>query len=232
TSWHVDLPFGTTMWRAPGVMANTFVLESFMDELAHQAGKDPVEFRIAHLPDDAKGKRQKAVVRRAAEMAGWGTHTLPPGHALGIATSGELSTVVAQVAEVSIEKGRQGDYIKVHRITCAMDAGMIINPDQVKAQVEGGILMGMSASMFEKVEIRDSEVTPNMYGAYRMGRIKDAPKVLDVELIESGDKPLGVGEPPIGPIGACIANALFTLTGKRLRNLPLAEEFAKEMAVS
>ncbi|MCI4671868.1 MAG: molybdopterin-dependent oxidoreductase [Bacteroidia bacterium] len=225
-SWHVELPFATTMWRAPGVMANTFAVESFMDELAHAAGKDPLEFRLVHLPDNEKGQRQKAVLKAAAEKAGWGKN-LPEGRVLGIATSGELATVIAEVAEVSIENDGYGDYIKVHKVTCAIDAGMIINPDGVKAQVEGGVMMGLSASMYEKIEINDSRVQPTIYGPYRIAMMKDAPKEIEVIIIESGDKPLGVGEPPIGPIGAAIGNAVFSLTGKRLRKLPLAEEFAK-----
>lgn len=223
-AWNLDLPFATAMWRAPGVMANTFAVESFMDELAHAAGKDPVEFRLAHLPDNEKGKRQKAVMRAAAEKAGWGKQ-LPEGHVLGFATAGELATVLAEIAEVSIENDGHKDYIKVHKVTCAIDAGMIVNPDGVKAQVEGGILMGMSASMFEKMDVRDSTISPTIYGPYRIGLMKDAPKVIDVILVGEGEKPLGVGEPPIGPIGASIANAVFALTGKRLRNLPLSEAF-------
>lgn len=221
-SWRINLPFATTMWRAPGLMANTFVVESFIDEMAQKAGKDPVEFRLAHLPDTEKGERQKAVIEAAAKKAGWGK-SLPEGRALGVATSGELGTVVAEIAEVSIENDGQGDYIKVHKVTCAIDPIMAVNPDGIKAQVEGAIIMGMSASMYEKVEINESKITPTMYGDYKMALIKDAPKEIDVIIIESGDKPSGVGEPPIGPIGAAIGNAVFTLTGKRLRDMPLNE---------
>lgn len=220
SSWKVKLPFATTMWRAPGLMANTFVLESFIDELAHQAGKDPMEFRLAHLPDTEKGKRQKAVIKAAAEKAGWG-RPLPAGRALGIATSGELGTVVAEVAEVSIENEGYGDYIKVHKVTCAIDPVLAVNPDGIKAQVEGAIIMGISASLYEKMEVKNSKITPTIYGPYRMAMMKDAPKEIEVIIMETGDKPSGVGEPPIGPIGAAIANAVFTLTGKRLRNMPL-----------
>jgi len=131
-AWRLQLPFTTTMWRAPGLMANTFVLESFIDELAHKAGKDPVEFRLAHLPDNDKGKIQKRVIETAAKKAGWGK-SLPAGRALGIATNSELGTAVAQVAEVSIEDGE----IKVHKVTCAIDPSYVINPDGVRAQVEG-----------------------------------------------------------------------------------------------
>lgn len=216
SAWRVNLPFSTTMWRAPGLMANTFALESFMDEMAHKAGKDPVEFRIAHLPDDERGERQKNVLRVAAEKAGWGKE-LPEGRALGIATCAELGAIVAEVAEVSIENNE----IKVHKVTCAIDPGFAINPDGVKAQVEGAIIMGQSASMYEEMFIKGGKITPTIFGPYKMVTMKEAPKEIDIHIIESGEKPLGVGEPPIGPIGASIANAVFALTGKRLRDMPL-----------
>lgn len=218
SSWRVKLPFATTMWRAPGLMANTFVVESFIDELAHKAGKDPVEFRLNHLPDDEFRTRQKKVIKAAAEKAGWGK-SLPAGRALGIATNAELGTAVAQVAEVSIENNE----IKVHRVTCAIDCGFAINPDGVRSQVEGAIIMGLSACLYEKMEINGSKISPTIFGPYRMAMMKDSPKDIDVIILENGDKPSGVGEPPIGPIGAAIGNAVFALTGKRLRNMPLNE---------
>ena len=216
SAWNVELPFATTMWRAPGLMANTFAVESFMDELAHKAGKDPVEFRIAHLPNDEKGERQKKVIQAAADKAGWGKK-LPEGRALGIATCGELGAIVAEVVEASIENNE----IKIHKVTCAIDPGFAVNPDGVRAQVEGAIIMGMSACLYEKMEIKSSKITPTIFGPYRMTMMKDAPKEIDVVILESGDQPSGVGEPPIGPIGAAIANAVFALTGKRLRDMPL-----------
>jgi len=185
--------------RAPGLMANTFAVESFIDELAHKAGKDPVEFRLAHLPDTEKGEFQKRVIKTAAEKAGWGK-SLPAGRALGIATNSELGTAVAEVAEVS---------------------------NGIRAQVEGAIIMGMSACMYEEMEVKAGKITPTIFGPYRMVMMKDAPKEINVTILESGDAPKGIGEPPIGPIGAAIANAVFALTGKRLRNLPLQKEFEK-----
>jgi len=220
SAWRVKLPFSTTMWRAPGLMANTFAVESFMDEMAHQAGKDPVAFRLAHLPDTEKGEIQKRVIKTAAEKAGWGK-SLPEGRALGIATNSELGTAVAEVVEVSIENNE----IKVHKVTCAIDPVLAVNPDGIKAQVEGAIIMGMSASLYEEMEVKGGKITPTIFGPYRMAMMKDAPKEIDVVILESGDRPSGVGEPPIGPIGAAIANAVFALTGKRLRNMPLQKEF-------
>ena len=219
SAWRISLPFSTTMWRAPGLMANTFAVESFMDELAHKAGMDPVDFRIAHLLDDEKSERQKKVIKAAAEKSGWGNP--PAGRGLGIATCAELGAIVAEVAEVSIENDGYKDYIKVHKVTCAIDPGFAVNPDGVRAQVEGAIIMGMSASLYEKMEVKGGKITPTIFGPYRMAMMKDTPKEIDVVILESGDKPSGVGEPPIGPIGAAIANAVFALTGKRLRDMPL-----------
>lgn len=221
-AYNIKLPFSTTMWRAPGLMANTFAVESFIDELAHKAGQDPVKFRIAHLADHEKGERQKKVIQAAADKAGWGSPRA--GRGLGIATCGELGAIVAQVAEVSIEN----DEIKVHKLTCAIDPGFAVNPDGVRAQVEGAMLQGMSACMYEKMEIKSSKITPTIFGPYRIGTLKDSPKEIDVVILESSDKPSGVGEPPVGPIGAAIANAVFALTGKRLRNLPLADEWKNQ----
>ena len=215
-SWRLQLPFSTTMWRAPGMLANTFVVESFIDELAHKAGKDPLEFRLAHLPDEGKGKTLKNVLKAAAEKAGWGK-SLPKGHGLGIACAGELGSMCAQVAEISIENNE----IRVHKVTCAMDVGIAINPDGVRAQTEGAIIMGLSAAMYEKMELKGGKITPTIFGPYRMATLKDSPREIEVVILESGDRPTGVGEPPIAPIGAAIGNAVFAATGKRLRNMPL-----------
>lgn len=215
-SWRLQLPFSTTMWRAPGLLANTFVVESFIDELAHKAGKDPLEFRLTHLPDEGKGLKLKNVLEAAAKKAGWGK-PLPKGHGLGIACAGELGSMCAQVVQASVEKNE----IKVHKVTCAMDVGMAINPDGIRAQVEGAIIMGLSATLYEKMEVKGGKITPTIFGPYRMATLKDAPKEIEVVILENGDRPTGVGEPPIGPIGAAIGNAVFAATGKRLRDMPL-----------
>ena len=216
-SWRVKLPFATSWWRSLGLLANTFAIESFMDELATQAGKDPVEFRLAQIKDDKAGKRLKAVIKTAAEKSGWSQEVVD-GRAMGFAASTDANTPCAHVVEVSIEDKQ----IKVHKVTCVMDPGIVINPDQVRAQCEGSIIMGMSASMFEKMEVTDSQLYPVIYGPYRMALMRDAPKEIDVILLENDDKPGAVGEPPLGPIGAAVANAVFKLTGQRLRELPLS----------
>jgi len=215
-TWHVELPFATSWWRSLGLLANTFAWESFMDELAMRAGQNPVDFRLAHIQDDEAGQRLKNVVAAAAEKAGYSDGPVN-GRAMGFAASTDAGTPCAQVAEVSIE----GNEIKVHKVTCAMDPGISVNPDQVRAQCEGAIIMGLSASVFEKMEVVDGSLTPTIYGPYQMALMKHAPKEIDVVLLQGIDKPGPVGEPPLGPIGAAIANAVFRLTGERLTQLPL-----------
>jgi len=215
-SWRVKLPFATSWWRSLGLLANTFAIESFMDELAVAAGKNPAEFRLSQIQVDDRGKRLKSVITAVVDKAGY-TDTLVNGRAMGFAVSTDANTPCAQIAEVSIEKNE----IKVHKVTCAMDPGLVVNPDQVRAQCEGVIIMGMSAAMFEKMDVENGELTPTIYGPYQMALMKHAPKEIDVVLLQGSDTPGAVGEPPLGPIGAAIANAVFRLTGKRLREMPL-----------
>jgi len=215
-SWRVKLPFATSWWRSLGLLANTFAIESFMDELAVKAGKNPVEFRLAQIQDDERGKRLKSVIEAAVEKAGYKDEVID-GRAMGLAASTDANTPCAHVVEVSIENKE----IKVHRVTCAMDPGLAVNPDQVRAQCEGSIIMGMSAALFEKMEVQDGELTPTIYGPYQMALMKHAPKEIDVILLQGTDTPGAVGEPPMGPIGAALANAIFRLTGERLREIPL-----------
>ena len=214
-SWRVKLPFATSWWRSLGLLANTFAIESFMDELAVKAGKDPVQFRLEHIQDDEAGFRLKEVITAAAEKAGW-QDGVRNGRAMGFAASTDAGTPCAHVAEVSMQDGR----IKVHKVTCAIDPGFAINPDQVRAQCEGSIIMGLSAAMYEKMTVRDGQLQPTIYGPYRMALMRDAPKEIEVVILENADAPGGVGEPPMGPIGAAIANAVYRLTGQRLRAMP------------
>ncbi|MFT5736230.1 MAG: isoquinoline 1-oxidoreductase beta subunit [Maribacter sp.] len=215
-SWRVKLPFATSWWRSLGLLANTFAIESFMDELAVKAGKNPAEFRLAHIQDDERGVRLKSVIRAVVEKAGY-TDEVINGKAMGFAVSTDANTPCAEIAEVSIKNNE----IKVHKVTCAIDPGLAVNPDQVRAQCEGAIIMGMSAAMFEKMEVENSELTPTIYGPYQMALMKHAPKEIDVVLLQGSDTPGAVGEPPLGPIGAAVANAVFRLTGQRLREMPL-----------
>lgn len=214
-SWRVKLPFATSWWRSLGLLANTFAIESFMDELAVAAGKHPAEFRLAQIQNDDRGKRLKSVITAVVEKAGY-TDKVMNGRAMGLAVSTDANTPCAQIVEVSIEDNQ----IKVHKVTCAMDPGLSVNPDQVRAQCEGAIIMGMSAAMFEKMEVENGELSPTIYGPYQMALMKHAPKEIDIVLLQGSDTPGAVGEPPLGPIGAAIANAVFRLTGQRLREMP------------
>ena len=216
-SWRVKLPFATSWWRSLGLLANTFAIESFMDELAVKGGKDPAEFRLNQIQNDKRGKRLKSVIEAVVSKSGY-TNRVINGKAMGLAVSTDANTPCAQIAEVSIVDSQ----IKVHKVTCAMDPGLVVNPDQVRAQCEGAIIMGMSASLFEKMEVENGELTPTIYGPYQMALLKHAPKEIEVVLLQGSDVPGAVGEPPLGPIGAAIANAVFRLTKKRLREMPLS----------
>jgi isoquinoline 1-oxidoreductase beta subunit len=215
-SWRKKLPFATSWWRSLGLLANTFAVESFIDELAIVAKKNPIDFRLAQIQDDDRGFRLKEVIKAAAEKSDY-TDKIVNGRAMGFAASTDVNTPCAQVAEVSIENNK----IKVHKVTCAMDPGLVVNPDQVRAQCEGSIIMGMSASMFEKMEVENGELTPTIYGPYQMATMRNAPKEIDIVLLQNSDVPGAVGEPPLGPIGAAVANAVYRLTGQRLREMPL-----------
>ena len=175
-----------------------------------------LEFRLAQIQDNPTGERLKSVIKAASEKAGY-TDKVVNGRAMGFAASTDANTPCAQVVEVSV-KDKQ---IRVLKVTCAMDPGLAVNPDQVRAQCEGAIIMGMSAAVFEKMEVMDGELTPTIYGPYEMALMKHAPKEIDIILLQGVDKPGAVGEPPLGPIGAAIANAVFKITGKRLREMPL-----------
>jgi isoquinoline 1-oxidoreductase beta subunit len=212
--WHTTLPFATSNWRSLGLLANTFAIESFVDEMAIKAGKDPVTFRLAHISDEGNGKRLKAVIQKAGEFYKDGVSN---GRAMGFAASIDAGSPCAQVVEASVENNE----IKVHKVTCVFDCGIAVNPDQVKAQCEGSIIMGMSAAMYEKMTIKDGQLYPTIYGPYQMALMRHAPKEIDVILIEGADRPLPVGEPPLGPIGAAVGNAVRRLTGKRLTDLPM-----------
>ena len=212
--WHTTLPFATSWWRSLGLLANTFAIESFVDEMAIKVGKDPVEFRLAQISDEGNGKRLKAVIKKAGEFY---TDKPANGRAMGFASSIDTGSSAAHVVEVSIENKE----IKVHKVTCVLDCGVAVNPDQVKAQCEGSIVMGMSGAMHEKMTIKDGQLYPTIYGPYDMALMKHSPKEVDVILLEGADIPYPVGEPPMGPIGAAIGNAVRRLTGERLTELPL-----------
>jgi CO/xanthine dehydrogenase Mo-binding subunit len=212
TYTRVDLPVPVGYWRSVGHSSNAFVVESFVDELAAAAGRDPVEFRAAMLQ---RHPRHLRVLRAAAEAAGWGTPP-PEGRARGVALHESFGSIVAQVAEVSVVSGRP----RVHRVTCAIDCGIVVNPDTVVAQMEGGIGFGLSAALGEGIEIEAGRVRQSNYHDYPVLRIGEMPEV-EVLLVPGGGTPGGVGEPGTPPIAPAVTNAVFALTGQRIRSLPI-----------
>jgi isoquinoline 1-oxidoreductase beta subunit len=222
------LAIRTGWWRGLGLLANTFAVESFIDELAHLAKEDPLAFRLAHLNrDDARQRRLAAVLEAAADRAGWGT-PLAAGRARGLACCIDSDTVVAEIAEISYDADLSK--ISVHSVTAAMDCGLTINPDGAKAQIEGNIMWGVGSSLIEELQVKDGRITPANFNDYPILTMKEAPHVESV-LLEAGDgKPRGVGEPPIGPVAAAIGNAFFSLTGVRLRQIPFTPERIKAAA--
>ncbi|MEM8531457.1 MAG: molybdopterin cofactor-binding domain-containing protein [Chloroflexota bacterium] len=212
-----QIPVPTGYWRGLGLFPNTFAMESFIDEVAHAAGADPLEFRLRHLSTSNElSERFRAVLQAAADKAGWDTPP-PEGRARGIASSLNAGTVATQIAEVSVTDGK----IRVHKVTCAIDPGLVINPDGARAQVEGSIIMGLSSTLYERATINNGMIQTANFSNYPLISMRDTPEI-DVVFIDGSDEPIGgMGEPAIGPIAAAVGNAVFALTGERLRELPL-----------
>ncbi len=199
-------------WRSVGHSQNIFFMESFIDELAAAAGKDPFEFRRAMLDSQP---RYKKVLEVAAEKAGWGK-PLPAGVTRGIAVAQSFGSYVAEVAEVSL--GADGTP-RVHRVVAAVDCGMTVNPAIIERQIEGAIVYGLSAALYGKISYKDGRVEQGNFHDYPVLRHNEMPKV-EVHIVASSEKPGGIGEPGTPPIAPAVANAIFAATGKRLRSLP------------
>jgi isoquinoline 1-oxidoreductase beta subunit len=187
-------------------------METMIDELAANAGKDPVAYRRALL---AKHPRLVETLDLAASKAGWGS-ALPKGRARGIAVHESFGTVCAQVAEVSLE----GNAVKVHRVVAAFDCGLVVNPMTVEAQVQSAIAYGLSAALHGKITFKDGKVEQSNFHDYQVLRMNEMPRV-EVHLVPGRMKPNGAGEPGVPPTAPAVANAIFALTGKRVRSLPL-----------
>jgi isoquinoline 1-oxidoreductase beta subunit len=200
-------------WRSVGHTHTAFVAETMIDEAAHAAGRDPVDYRRALL---ANHPRHLGVLNLAAQKSGWGT-PLPSGRARGIAVHESFGSFVAEVAEVSLES----DQIRVHRVTCAIDCGIAVNPETIRAQVEGAVAFGLGAALHSAITLKDGRVRESNFDAYRVLRQAEMPAV-DVHIVPSKEPPGGVGEPGTPPIAPAVANAVFVLTGQRPRDLPLA----------
>ena len=183
-----------------------------IDELAHAAGQDPLQYRLGLLQ---RSPRHARVLKAAAEQAGWG-RSLPSGHAMGLAMHASFESVFAQVAEVSVTSDGR---IRVHRVVCALDCGQPVNPLGIEAQVQSGIAFGLGAALHSAITFRDGRVQESNFHDYQVLRMEEMPKV-EVQILKSKAKMGGIGEPGLPPLAPAVGNAVFALTGKRLRSLP------------
>jgi CO/xanthine dehydrogenase Mo-binding subunit len=220
----VEAPTPLGWWRGIEIVPNVFARECFLDEVAHATGKDPLRFRLDLLGDqgvvkfgrdEADIRRLKKVLQVAADKAGWG-RKLPAGHGLGLACHAyDGRTYAAQVAEVSVVKGR----LRLHRITCAVDCGFVVNPLGLEAQVEGGIAFGLSA-LYSQITWEKGRTVQTGYHDFPVLRLADMPTI-ETHVVTGGDTPSGMGEPPVPLAIPAVLNAVFAATGKRIRKVPL-----------
>lgn len=209
-STRMGVPIG--FWRSVGHSHNAFFSESFIDELAFETKQDPVAFRLSLL---TQTPRYAAVLKMAADKAKWGA-TLPSGHAHGVALHKSFGSIVAQVAEVSMKEG----VLRVHRVVCAIDCGTVVNPDTVAQQVESSVSFALSAALFGKIDIQEGVVQQTNFTNYPLVNLAQSP-VVETWIMPSTQLPEGVGEPAVPPLAPAVANAMFKLTGQRVRSLPL-----------
>ena len=203
-------------WRSVGHSHNAFVVESFMDELAHAAGKDPLTFRKSLLSGQ---HRHTAVLELASRKAGWG-RPLPAGHALGLALHKSFNSFIAQVAEVSLTP-RGG--VRIHRVVCAVDCGRVVNPDTVAAQLESAVAFGLTAALHGAITLENGRVQQGNFDDYPLMTMDEMPLV-ETHIIASNAHPTGIGEPGVPPIAPAVANAIFAASGRRIRRLPILTE--------
>jgi isoquinoline 1-oxidoreductase beta subunit len=222
-------------WRSVGNSHNAFAVETFLDDVAHVAGRDPYQFRRALLMKDPRDKpmllvapdrmkpslfakfpRDRRVLELVGEKSGWGT-SLPPRKGRGLAVHYSFRSSVAQVAEVTV--GSDGG-LKVDRVVCAVDCGVAINPDVIRAQMEGGVAFGLSAILYGAITLKNGKVEQSNFDDYQVLRMNEMPKV-EVHIVGSDEPPTGIGESVVPPIGPALSNAIFAVTGKRVRTLPL-----------
>lgn len=227
-------------WRAPGHVVNAFAIECFLDEIAVASNRDPVELRLEmigtggalsymYLPQLPRRtfdtRRYAAVIRRAAEAAGWGK-PIPKGSGRGFAAHFTFESYVAQVVEVTVADGR----LRIDRVTAAVDAGMIINPNGARAQIEGSINDGLSAALGQAITVHDGQVEQRNFNDYEMLRLDAAARRIDVSFIESREPPEGLGEPGVPPLAPALANAIYAATGVRLRRTPMLPDLGPALA--
>ncbi|MEM8858701.1 MAG: molybdopterin cofactor-binding domain-containing protein, partial [Chloroflexota bacterium] len=219
-----DSPFKVSSLRTLGAFANLFGIESFMDELAHTAGKDPIAYRLRHMADE----RAIAVIKATAERASWQPRTQPSltGHGRGFAFNQykNIQSYCAMVVDVTVDDSGK---IKLGKVTMAVDSGEVINPDGLANQVEGGFIQAASWALFEQVTFDQNGISSLDWDTYPIMRFSDAPVIETVILDRPGYPFLGAGEASSGPVAAAIANAVFDATGKRLRKIPFNPIYRK-----
>ena len=213
-------PVSVSWWRSVGFSINTYVIEGFMDELAHAAGKDPYEFRRVMLSDSP---RWLGVLDAVAELSDWGSE-LPEGTARGMAVVEAFGSFCAEVIEAQVVDGQ----IKVSKVYAALDCGLAVNPDLVAAQVEGSVIFGLSAALWGEITLEQGLVQQGNFDDYRIMRMHESPEIV-VKIVEGPHEPGGVGEPAVAPLAGALANAVFSLTGERLRRMPLQAEYERHM---
>ena len=206
----VQVPTG--YWRSVGPSGNCFMVEGFIDELAHAAGRDPLEFRLGMLNGHPRMKR---VLETAAEMAAWAAGP-PAGRGRGIGIVEDKGGIVAQIAEVSVEDGA----VRVHRVWCAADCGQIIHPGIVEAQLSGSVVAGLTMALYGEITVENGRVVQSNFHDYGMLRMGETPEI-EVRILDSREEPGGVGEPGVPPAAPAVTNAIFALTGERIRKLPI-----------
>jgi isoquinoline 1-oxidoreductase len=213
-----DSPLRQGSYRALASTANTFARESVMDELAHAVGLDPLEFRLKNL----KEPRLRAVLEAAAKQFGWGQAKPEAGRGFGIACGTEKGSFVASAAEVAVDRDK-GE-VRVLRVVTAFECGAVLNPDHLKNQIEGSVVMGLGGALFEHIDFADGKILNANFGDYRVPRFRDTP-VLETVLVERKDLPSeGAGETPIIAIAPAVGGAIFQATGVRLRSLPMVPD--------
>jgi len=218
---HVE-PEGITtgFWRSVGPSHNVFVVESFVDEMAAAAKQDPVAYRRALL---GNSPRARAVLDLAAEKADWG-QSLPKGAGRGVSVQYVFGSYLAQVAEVEVAKDGS---VRVRRVVCAMDCGTVVNPDTVQAQLQGGIIFGITAALYGEITLKNGRIEQTNFDTYQMIRMNEAPAI-EVHVVKSSEPPGGMGETGTSGVVPAIANAIFAATGKRLRKMPIDANALKQ----
>jgi isoquinoline 1-oxidoreductase beta subunit len=206
----------TAFWRGVGPTRSTFVVESFIDELAAQAKVDPVKYRHDLL---GKSPRARNVLDTAVQAAGWGSKSLPPGQGRGVSVMNAFGSFFSMVVDVTVDQGE----VTVNHVVCAVDCGMVVNPNTIEAQVQGGIIFGITAALYSEITIKDGRVQQSNFTDYRILRIDQTPNI-DVHIVKSTEAPGGIGEPGTAALAAALANAIYAATGKRLRQLPVGSQ--------